>query len=45
MTAVTIQPVETMHAAVLNLVVGQYPIPDTFIGVTDALRADTLTVK
>jgi hypothetical protein len=45
MTAATIQPVETMHAAILNFVLGQYPIPDTFIGVSNALKPDTLTVK
>lgn len=26
----TIQPVERMHAAILNFVLGQYPVPDTF---------------
>ncbi len=45
MTAAGIQPVEAMHAAILSFVLGQYPIPDTFIGVTDALKLDTLTVK
>jgi Ferritin-like domain len=45
MTAATIQPVETMHAAILNFVLGQYPIPDSFIGVTNALKPDVLTVK
>lgn len=45
MTAASIQPVEAMHAAILNFVLGQYPIPDTFIGVADALKLDTLTVK
>ena len=45
MTAATIQPVETMHAAILNFVLGQYPIPDTFIGTTNALKPTTLTVK
>jgi hypothetical protein len=44
-TAATIQPVETMHAAILNFVLGQYPIPDTFIGVSNALKPDALTVK
>ena len=44
-TAATIQPVETMHAAILNFVLGQYPIPDTFIGTTNALKPNTLTVK
>lgn len=45
MTAATIQPVETMHAAILNLVLGQYPVPDTFIGIRNALKPDALTVK
>src|SRR5262249_17232963 len=45
MTAATIQPVEAMHAAILNFVLGQYPSPDTFIGITGALKPDTLTVK
>jgi hypothetical protein len=45
MTAATIQPVETMHAAILNYVLGQYPIPDTFIGTSNALKPETLTVK
>lgn len=45
MTAATIQPVETMHAAILNLILGQYPIPDSFIPVTNSLKLDTLTVK
>lgn len=26
----TIQPVERMHAAILNFVLGKYPVPDTF---------------
>ncbi len=26
----TIQPVERMHVAILNFVLGQYPVPDTF---------------
>ncbi len=45
MTAATIQPVEAMHAAILNFVLGQYPVPDTFIGITNAIKPDTLTVK
>lgn len=45
MTAATIQPVETMHAAILNFILGQYPIPDSFIGVSKTLKPDTLTVK
>jgi hypothetical protein len=45
MTAATIQPVETMHAAILNFILGQYPIPDSFIGVSNSLKPDMLTVK
>jgi Ferritin-like domain len=45
MTAVTIQPVETMHAAILNFVIGEYPIPDTFIGISTALKPDSLAVR
>lgn len=45
MTAATIQPVETMHAAILNFILGQYPIPDSFIGIGNSLRPDMLTVK
>jgi hypothetical protein len=29
-TAATIEPVELQHAAILNLVLGNYPVPDTF---------------
>lgn len=35
--ASTIQPVEMQHAAILNFVLGQYPVPDTF-GKTDGAR-------
>jgi hypothetical protein len=45
MTAATIQPVETMHAAILNFILGQYPIPDSFIGINNSLKSDMLTVK
>ena len=45
MTAATIQPVETMHAAILNFILGQYPVPDSFIGVNNALKPDMLTLK
>jgi hypothetical protein len=45
MTAATIQPVETMHAVILNFMLGQYPIPDSFIGTTNALKPDILIVK
>ncbi|MGH3793811.1 MAG: ferritin-like domain-containing protein [Pseudonocardiaceae bacterium] len=43
MTAATIQPVETMHAAILSFVLGQYPVPDSFIGVDNAVKPDALT--
>lgn len=42
MTAATIQPVETMHAAILNFVLGQYPVPATFITVDKAVKPDAL---
>ena len=45
MTAATIQPVETMHAAILNFILGQYPIPDSFIGINNSLKPDMLTLK
>lgn len=45
MTAATIQPVETMHAAILNFIIGEYPIPDTFIGISTALKPDSLAVR
>lgn len=45
MTAATIQPVEAMHAAILNFVLGQYPVPDSFIGIDKAVKPDALTSK
>ncbi|GAA3001475.1 ferritin-like domain-containing protein [Actinokineospora diospyrosa] len=45
MTAATIQPVEAMHAAILNFVLGQYPVPDAFIGVDKAVKPDALLPK
>ncbi|PPK67082.1 ferritin-like domain-containing protein [Actinokineospora auranticolor] len=45
MTAATIQPVEAMHAAILNFVLGQYPVPDAFIGVDKAVKPDALMPK
>jgi hypothetical protein len=42
-TAATIQPVETMHAAILNFVLGQYPVPASFVGVDGALQPSMLT--
>jgi hypothetical protein len=44
MTAATIQPVETMHAAILNFVLGQYPVPVSFIGTSNAVQPTALTV-
>ena len=29
-TAASIEPVEHQHAAILNFVLGQYPVPDSF---------------
>jgi hypothetical protein len=43
MTAATIQPVETMHAAILSFVLGEYPVPASFIGVDGAVKPDALT--
>lgn len=42
-TAASIQPVEAMHAAILNFILGQYPVPDSFVGVADAVKPDALT--
>jgi hypothetical protein len=36
-TAATIQPVEMQHAAILNFLLGQYPVPDSF-SKTDGAR-------
>jgi Ferritin-like domain len=36
-TAATIQPVEMQHAAILNFLLGQYPVPDSFAK-TDGAR-------
>ncbi|HLM18416.1 MAG TPA: ferritin-like domain-containing protein [Acidimicrobiia bacterium] len=35
-TAATIQPVEMQHAAILNFVLGEYPVPDAFAKTTGA---------
>ena len=35
-TAATIQPVEMQHAAILNFVLGQYPVPDAFAQIAGA---------
>jgi hypothetical protein len=43
MTAATIQPVEAMHAAILNFVLGQYPVPASFIAIDKAVKPDAFT--
>jgi hypothetical protein len=43
MTAATIQPVETMHAAILSFVLGQYPVPAAFIGIDMAVMPTAFT--
>jgi hypothetical protein len=43
MTAATIQPVETMHAAILSFVLGEYPVPLSFIGISNAVQPSALT--
>jgi hypothetical protein len=43
MTAATIQPVETMHAAILSFVLGQYPVPLSFIGIDQSAKPEYLT--
>jgi hypothetical protein len=43
MTAATIQPVEAMHAAILNFVLGRYPVPLSFIPLDKAVKPDALT--
>jgi hypothetical protein len=44
MTAATIQPVEAMHAAILSFVLGRYPVPDAYIGVSGAVPPTALTI-
>ncbi|WP_034260848.1 ferritin-like domain-containing protein [Actinospica robiniae] len=43
-TAASIAPVEAMHAAVLNFVLGNYPVPDAFLGTSMAASPALLTV-
>ncbi len=43
-TAATIAPVEAQHAAILNFVLGQYPVPDDFLPTTKAASPALLTV-
>jgi hypothetical protein len=38
-TAATIQPVEMQHAAILNFLLGEYPVPDSFAKSTGARPA------
>ncbi len=40
MTAASIQPVETMHAAILSFVLGEYPVPLSFIGIEGSEALD-----
>jgi Ferritin-like domain len=43
-TAASIAPVEAMHAAILAFVLGQYPVPNTDIGISKAVQPSMLTV-
>ena len=43
-TAASIAPVEAMHAAILNFVLGKYPVPDDFLPVDKAASPTLLTV-
>jgi len=43
MTAASIQPVETMHAAILSFILGEYPVPLSFIGIDKAVKPSALT--
>ncbi|MCW2524816.1 MAG: hypothetical protein JWO63_3151 [Frankiales bacterium] len=43
MTAASIQPVETMHAAILSFILGEYPVPLSFIGIDNAVKPSALT--
>jgi hypothetical protein len=43
-TAASIAPVEAMHAAILQFVLGQYPVPDDFLGTSKAASPTLLTV-
>jgi hypothetical protein len=42
-TAATIQPVEMQHAAILNLVLGNYPVPNAFNPTSSARPTSDLT--
>ncbi|BBA98198.1 hypothetical protein RVR_4295 [Actinacidiphila reveromycinica] len=43
-TAATIAPVEAMHAAILNFVLGKYPVPDDFLPSDKAADPALLTI-
>jgi hypothetical protein len=43
-TAASIAPVEAMHAAILQFVLGEYPVPDSFLGTDKAASTTLLTV-
>jgi hypothetical protein len=43
-TAASIAPVEAMHAAILQFVLGDYPVPDDFLGTSKAASTTLLTV-
>ena len=43
-TAASIAPVEAMHAAILQFVLGEYPVPDSFLGTSSAASTTLLTV-
>lgn len=43
MVAATIAPVEAQHAAVLHYVLGEYPVPDSFIKMDAAVKPDAFT--
>ncbi|MFE7638625.1 ferritin-like domain-containing protein [Kitasatospora sp. NPDC057518] len=43
-TAAGIAPVEAMHAAILNFVLGRYPVPDDFLPTDKAAAPTLLTV-
>ena len=42
--AASIAPVEAQHAAILSFVLGKYPAPDSFLGISMAVQPSALTV-
>jgi Ferritin-like domain len=42
-TAASIAPVEAMHAAILSFVLGQYPVPNSDIGISGAVQPSAFT--